>query len=57
VVGNYQLWHHEITFAQVLKGGIMAVFNLFIFFCIDFGYIIRRFFYQINFIFNKPGRF
>lgn len=57
VVGNYQLWHQDFTFAQVLKGTIMAVFNLFISFCIDFGYIIRRFFYQINFIFNKPGKF
>ncbi|QSW87487.1 glycosyltransferase [Flavobacterium endoglycinae] len=57
VVGNYQLWHQDITLANVMKGLLVGMYNLLKNFFIDFYYIIRRFFYLIGFITNKPKKF
>ncbi|WP_276382050.1 glycosyltransferase [Flavobacterium sp. H4147] len=57
VVGNYQLWHQDITLANVIKGLLVGMYNLLKNFFIDFYYIIRRFFYLIGFITNKPKKF
>lgn len=57
VAGNYQLWHQDITLANVIKGLLVGMYNLLKNFFIDFYYIIRRFFYLIGFITNKPKKF
>lgn len=57
VVGNYQLWHQDITLANVIKGLLVGMYNLLKNFFIDFYYIILRFFYLIGFITNKPKKF
>ncbi|WP_343616519.1 glycosyltransferase [Flavobacterium sp.] len=57
VVGNYQLWHQDITLANVIKGLLVGIYNLLKNSFIDFYYIIRRFFYLIRFITNKPKKY
>jgi len=57
VVGNYQLWHQDITLANVIKGLLVGMYNLLKNSFIDFYYIIRRFFYLIRFITNKPKKY
>ncbi|WP_289663009.1 glycosyltransferase [Flavobacterium panacagri] len=57
VVGNYQLWHQDITFRKALKGLLGGIYNLIKNFAIDFYYIIRQFFYLIKFVTNKPKKF
>ena len=57
VVGNYQLWHEDISIANAHKGLIMSFVNLFKAMFIDGFYALKRYFFQLKFIFNKPNKF
>jgi len=57
IVGNYQLWHQDISLGSAIKGFLFSVFNLIKSFVIDLWYSILRFFYLIKFMFNKPNKF
>lgn len=57
MIGNYQLWHQDISLFSASKGLLMSVFNLFKSFLIDLWYIVLRFFYLIKFVLNKPNQF
>ena len=57
VVGNYQLWHQDISLLQAIKGLLFSVFYLIKSFAIDFWYAVLRFLYLIKFMFDKPNKF
>ncbi|MFV8378264.1 glycosyltransferase [Flavobacterium sp. LB3R33] len=57
VVGNYQLWHEEISVLTAGKGFVMSVFYLIKNFFIELWYIVLRFIFVVKFIFNKPKKF
>lgn len=57
VVGNYQLWHDDVTFLKASKGFFGALMNTVKHFFIDLWYVVSRYFYLIKFIFNKPDKF
>lgn len=57
VVGNYQLWHEEVSFLSVSKGFVMSILRLIKTFFVDFWYIIKRYVFFIKFILNKPDKF
>jgi len=57
VVGNYQLWHQEITFSKVIRGFIGSIYNLIKNFIIDLWYTVLRFLYLLKFLHNKPKKF
>jgi len=57
VVGNYQLWHQDISFLQALKGLAGTFWNSCKNFIIEFKYAVLRFLYLIRFIINKPKQF
>lgn len=57
VVGNYQLWHEDVSFLKASKGFLMSVLRLIKGFFVDFWYVILRYIYSIKFIFNKPKKF
>lgn len=57
VVGNYQLWHDDITFLKASKGLVVALINTVKHFFIDLRYAVSRYIYLIKFIFNKPDKF
>lgn len=57
VVGNYQLWHDDVTFGNAFKGLTVGICNLMKNSFLDLWYLILRFFYLIKFILNKPKKF
>lgn len=57
VVGNYQLWHQDVTFKNVINKTLGSMFTLFKSFFVEFYYIIKRGLYLLSFIFNKPNKF
>ena len=57
LIGNYQLWHQDISFPKVSKGFITTVFRLFGDLFVDLYYAIKRYFFSIKFIFNRPPKF
>lgn len=57
VVGNYQLWHEDISFIKASKGFLGAIINAFKSFFTNLYYAFRRYFFLIKFIFNKPNKF
>lgn len=57
VVGNYQLWHEDVTFLKASKSFIGSLLNIVKHFFIDLWYIVSRYVYLIKFIFNKPDKF
>ena len=57
LVGNYQLWHDDVSFLSASKGFVMSMIRLFRGFIVDFWYIIKRYAHLIKFIFNKPEKF
>lgn len=57
VVGNYQLWHQDIDLWSASKGLVFSFFNTVKHFFIDLYYAIKRYFYLLKFIFNKPNKF
>jgi glycosyltransferase involved in cell wall biosynthesis len=57
VVGNYQLWHDDVSFMGASKGLVISIVKLLKSFFIDLWYALKRYFYLIKFIFNKPKKF
>jgi glycosyltransferase involved in cell wall biosynthesis len=57
LVGNYQLWHEDVSFSSASKGLVMSIFRLFKALFVDFWYIIKRYGHSIKFILNKPDKF
>jgi len=57
LIGNYQLWHNDVSFNSASKGLVMSIFRLFKAFFVDFWYIIKRYGHSIKFILNKPDKF
>ena len=57
VVGNYQLWHDDVTFLKASKGFLISVLKLIKGFFIDLWYALLRYLYTIKFLFNKPNKF
>ena len=57
MVGNYQLWHEDVSFLKASKGFVMSIFRLIKGFFTDLWYVILKYFYSIKFIFNKPKKF
>lgn len=57
LVGNYQLWHDDVSFLNASKGFVMSILRLIKGFIVDFWYIIKRYVHLIKFIFNKPKKF
>ncbi|MFV5698669.1 glycosyltransferase [Flavobacterium sp. ZT3R17] len=57
VVGNYQLWHQEISFVNAFKGLLLGIFHLIKYATVDLWYTLLRFLYLLKFISNKPSKF
>ncbi|MDP3679647.1 MAG: glycosyltransferase family 2 protein [Flavobacterium sp.] len=57
IVGNYQLWHQDISLLQAIKGLLVGVFYLIKSFVLDLWYMFLRFLYLVKFIYNKPDKF
>ena len=54
VVGNYQLWHQDITLTQAINGFIGSIYRGSMNFVQDIYYALLRFIYIMKFIINKP---
>ncbi|MBW4360371.1 glycosyltransferase [Flavobacterium taihuense] len=58
VIGNYQLWHQDLSLLSVFKGFIKSICILLKNFFVGFWYVLLRFFFMIRFVFNdKPEKF
>jgi glycosyltransferase involved in cell wall biosynthesis len=57
VVGNYQLWHQDVTFANAIKGLLGSSFSAFRNCGIELCYSVKKFLYVLKFISNKPKKF
>ncbi len=57
IVGGFQLFHNEYTFKTVFKNFFIEIVNFFSKTVLDFYYIIKRFFFMIRFLLNKPKQF
>ncbi|MGZ9675111.1 glycosyltransferase family 2 protein [Flavobacterium sp. GNP001] len=57
VVGNYQLWHQEVTSAMAWKGFVGGIWNSGKQFFIDCYYHSKRFYFLLHFISNKSKKF
>ena len=56
-VGNYQLWHQDISLLQAIKGFLSGIFYLIKFFVMDLWYVVLRFLFQIKFMCKKTNKF
>lgn len=56
VVGNYQLWHQEVSLANAFKGFIGGIWNCVNVFLVDLKYILWKFIFLIKFISKKPKK-
>lgn len=57
IIGNYQLWHQDVSLLSAFKGLILSIINLIKFLLIDLWYLFMKFLFAIKFIFNKPDKF
>lgn len=57
LVGNYQLWHQDVTFANAIKGLLGSSFSAFRNCGIELCYSLKKFLYILKFISNKPKKF
>jgi len=57
IVGNYQLWHEEVSVFSAFKGLLATSWRLKRGFVLDLWYALKRFLYTIKFSFNKPEKF
>ena len=57
VVGNYQLWHQDISLAKACKGFIGGIWNSSKQWLLDCYYHSKRFLFLLSFIINKPKKF
>jgi glycosyltransferase involved in cell wall biosynthesis len=56
-IGGYQLWHKEYSLKSVLKGLIGSIVNSTKIFSIEIVYALKRFFFLLKFLSNKPEKF
>lgn len=57
VIGNYQLWHQDISLSQAIKGLVGSIWNSTKNFFTELKYAFLRFMYLLKFIRNKPKQF
>ena len=57
LIGNYQLWHQDVSFLTASKGFVMSIIRLIKDFFVDFWYVLLRYMHSIKFMFNKPKKF
>lgn len=57
LVGNYQLWHEDVSFFDSSKAFLGAVMNSVKIFLISLLYAFKRYLYVLSFMFNKPNKF
>ncbi|ANH60430.1 glycosyltransferase [Dokdonia donghaensis] len=56
LIGNYQLWHQDVSFLSATKGFIATSFRLKVGLLVDLWYTLRRYIHTIKFIINKPKK-
>ena len=57
VIGNYQLWHEDVKFTSASKGLVMSSYRVVKIMFVDMFYALKRYFFVISFINNKPKKF
>lgn len=57
IIGDYQLWHKDIRFKNIINGLLGSLYRLIISAIVGIYYIFKRFFFLIRFIINKPDKF
>ncbi len=57
VVGNYQLWHQDVSLLQALKSLLVGLWNSCKNCLTELKYAFLRFWFLIKFILNKPKQF
>lgn len=57
MIGNYQLWHQDVSFKNAFNTLIMSIYKLVVNGFIDFWHIIKQFVFTIKFVINKPEKF
>ncbi|MBJ2126425.1 MULTISPECIES: glycosyltransferase family 2 protein [unclassified Flavobacterium] len=57
IIGNYQLWHEDISFFSAFKGLIKSLLILLKNFAVDIYYTFLRFWFKIKFILKRPNKF
>ena len=57
VVGNYQLWHHDISYSAAFKSFFGSFYSAMKNYGIELFYNLKRFLFLIQFINNKPKKF
>ena len=57
VIGNYQLWHQDVSLFQAGKGFFGSLWNSVVQFFTAIYYALLRFWYLIKFMSNKPKKF
>ncbi|RMB57425.1 glycosyltransferase [Dokdonia sinensis] len=57
MVGNYQLWHKEVSLLAASNGVVATIFWLKIGFIKDVWYAIKRYLHTFKFVVNKPKKF
>lgn len=57
LVGNYQLWHQEVSVFQAIKGLLASLWNSSATFFKELKYAFLRFWFLMKFIRNKPKQF
>lgn len=56
IVGNYQLWHHDISFLAASKGLTVSIFRAFKCLIVDLWYALLKYVYLLRFISDKPKK-
>ena len=56
-IGNYQLWHKDVSLMAASKGFLFTVFRLKIAFIKDVWYALRKYIYTFKFKMSKPDKF
>ena len=57
VVGNYQLWHQDVSFRQAVRGFIGSTVSAFKNLFVALWYNFKRMMFLLNFMKNKPNKF
>lgn len=57
LVGNYQLWHQEVSFFSSSIGFLVSFMTLFKDLFLDLWYVFFRYLFSIKFLFKKPDKF
>lgn len=57
VIGGYQLFHNKLDFQIVLKTFLIELIELFLRLFYELVYILKRLFFMIKFLLNKPEKF